>query len=270
MLTISKGIETDTVVQEIAHRLKDGKRKNGLTYWTIGNCLVIVSGRTIWLAPVQPFKNQTGDLIPDADEQARAIWRELSWRLQDKGLAKPYSQDIANETHNSLINYNPGERALRTAQRTGKPIDIEQAKKEIENELSILANKPKEQAVEECLARHEVTNVSTASAPTIATQSTDATPTVQAQAETRRAENQIVTKPAVISTRRKVIIGLLLIFSIALVLSALTLPVVWGVLPYQFAQNLFYIGLAILAATTILAAWINILSLVERLSNRSR
>jgi len=115
--------------------------------------------------------------------------------------------------------------------------------------------------------------------PTAQAQATDATPTkptaqaapvMQAQSETRRAENQIVPKPAVISTRRNVIIGLLLIFSIALVLIALTLLVVWGVLPYQFAQNLFYIGLAILAATTILAAWNSILSLVERLFNRSR
>jgi hypothetical protein len=93
--------------------------------------------------------------------------------------------------------------------------------------------------------------------------------TTRAQSETNRAENQIVAKPVLISTRRKVIIGLLLILSIAIVLIALTLSVVWGVLPYQFAQNLFYIGLAILAATTILAAWNNILSLVEKLFNRS-
>jgi hypothetical protein len=93
-------------------------------------------------------------------------------------------------------------------------------------------------------------------------------PTTRTQAETSRSVNQQPGKPVDLSTRQKMLIGLLLLFAIAFVLFVLTLLVVLGVLPWQIALVVFVVGLAIERATNWLGAWNNVLSLVEKLFNR--
>jgi len=81
--------------------------------------------------------------------------------------------------------------------------------------------------------------------------------------DTRQGES--VTSKNVMSTRRKIVIGLGLVLSIAVLLFAVTMANVWGVLPAPMATVLFWVAAALAAATTFVAAWNNVLALVEKL-----
>ena len=89
---------------------------------------------------------------------------------------------------------------------------------------------------------------------------------------TMKANDLAVNKTAglgkALNTRRKVIIGLLLILPIAVVLFVLTLLVVLGILPWHIAVILSAIGLAIAGATAWVGAMNNVLALVEKLVNK--
>ena len=70
------------------------------------------------------------------------------------------------------------------------------------------------------------------------------------------------------NNRRKVLIGLLLVSTIALVLFVPTLLSVIGVLPYSISLVLWLLALAVGGATTFLAQWNNILALIEKLFSK--
>jgi hypothetical protein len=73
------------------------------------------------------------------------------------------------------------------------------------------------------------------------------------------------SKQGDLPTHRKLLIGLLLVLSIAVVLLLATLANVWGVLPAPFGNVVFWAALAIGGAITLVAAWNNVLGLVEKL-----
>ncbi len=94
----------------------------------------------------------------------------------------------------------------------------------------------------------------------------------QPSEQTIKANDLAVDKTAglenALNTRRKILIGLVLILLIAILLFVITMAVVWGVLPVPIAVILFWAGVAIVSATTLVSQWNNVLSLVEKLFGR--
>lgn len=209
MLIIPTGLEkairnVKNLESEFKWGLAGYERKNGLAVWGVGNCLITLLEQAETTTEIarevfRPFKTPGGFWRMGADDKAREGWDKLIEHLRRNGLAKPCPdlERVANETL-KMWDYNPSERALGTARRTGKPMDVEQARAEIQAELAKLADRTLEQAKEEYFARFE-----SADKPTVSLAAT-----MRAQSQDGRAVPEPtavhlpVLKPAVVTSNQ--------------------------------------------------------------------